>query len=193
MIKQSILARTDLLEIIREIAVKIAGVYQSGHKIMLAGNGGSAADAQHLAGELVNRFYFNRPALAAIALTTDTSVLTAIGNDDSFDKIYARQIEAIGVEGDLLIGISTSGNSPNIINAVNECKRKGIMSVGFTGQGPNRLTESADYCIRVPALETPRIQECHILIGHTICAVVEKLMFQGSMPEVTQNVFQAGR
>lgn len=179
-VKQSILARNDLLELIGQVALRIIEVYQNGHKVMFAGNGGSAADAQHLAGELVNRFYFDRPGLAAVALTTDTSVLTAIGNDYSFDKIYARQIEAIGVNGDLFIGISTSGNSPNIINAIHECKRKGIITVGLTGQGPNRLTESVDYCIQVPVRETPRVQECHILIGHTICALVEKVIFRGS-------------
>lgn len=180
-ITQEILANDDLIELIRQVALKIAAVYQNGHKVLLAGNGGSAADAQHLAGELVNRLYFDRPGLPAIALTTDTSVLTAIGNDSSFDAIFARQIQAIGMNGDLFIGISTSGKSPNIVNAFYECKTRGVITVGLTGQGPNRIAEIADYCIQVPASETPRIQECHILIGHIICAAVEKLIFQGNI------------
>jgi D-sedoheptulose 7-phosphate isomerase len=180
MIKQEILANRELIELIKQVALKTVEVYQNGHKVLLAGNGGSAADAQHLAGELVNRMYFDRPGLAAIALTTDTSVMTAIGNDSCFDKIFARQVQAIGVNGDLFIGISTSGNSPNIVNALHECKLKGIFTVGLTGKGSNQIAEIADYCIQVPASETPRVQECHILIGHIICTIVEKAIFQDS-------------
>lgn len=191
-IKQAIEVNNDLLELIRKVALKIIEVYQNGHKVLLAGNGGSAADAQHLAGELVNRLYFDRPGLAAIALTTDTSVLTAIGNDAGFDKVFARQIEAVGVSGDLFIGISTSGNSPNIANAFNECKTKGVITVGFTGQGPNRITEIVDYCIQVPATDTPRIQESHILIGHIICALVEKIIFQGGFQGGFRGGFRGG-
>jgi D-sedoheptulose 7-phosphate isomerase len=188
-IKQAILADGGLIGLIKEVALKTVAVYTGGHKVLLAGNGGSAADAQHLAGELVNRLYFDRPGLPAIALTTDTSVLTAIGNDSSFDEIFARQIQAIGVSGDLFIGISTSGNSPNIVNAFHECKTKGVITVGLTGQGPNRVAEIADYCIQVPATETPRVQECHILIGHIICAVVERAIFQNGFRDDSRSGF----
>lgn len=180
-IKQAIMANDDLLELVRQVALKITGVYQNGHKVLLAGNGGSAADAQHLAGELVNRLYFDRPGLAAVALTTDTSVLTAIGNDSSFEMIFARQIQAIGVNGDLFIGISTSGNSANIVQAFYECKTKGIITVGMTGEGNNKMEQLADYCFKVPSSETPRIQESHILIGHIICSIVEKAIFKGDL------------
>lgn len=178
-IKQAIIANDDLLELIRQVAIKIIEVYQNGHKVMFAGNGGSAADAQHLAGELVNRLNFDRPGLPALALTTDTSVMTAISNDSSYLDIFSRQIQAMGVQGDLFIGISTSGNSANMVRAFDECKAKGIISVGLTGQGNHRIGQLADYCIRVPSSETPRIQECHILIGHIICAIVEKAIFSG--------------
>jgi D-sedoheptulose 7-phosphate isomerase len=178
-IKQTILADDALVALIGEVAQKVVEVYRNGHKIMLAGNGGSAADAQHLAGELVNRLNFDRPGLAALALTTDSSVMTAISNDFNYNEVFARQVEALGVQGDLLIGISTSGNSVNMVRALEQCKTKGVITVGLTGEGPNRISEIADYCIRVPAGETPRIQECHILIGHIICSIVEKVIFNG--------------
>lgn len=181
MIKKAIFEDDNLVALIRQVALIIVEVYTRGNKVLLAGNGGSAADAQHLAGELVNRLYFDRPGLPAIALTTDTSVMTAIGNDSSFEMIFARQIQAIGAKGDLFIGISTSGNSANIVNALHECKKKGLITVGLTGQCPNRITEIADYCIQVPASETPRVQECHILIGHIICAIVEQAIFRGNI------------
>ena len=163
-----------LINQITDIAVK---TYQKGNKILFAGNGGSAADAQHLAGELVSRFYFDRPALPAIALTTDTSILTAIGNDYSFENLFSRQIEANGNKGDLFIGISTSGNSLNIIKAIEICKKKGIVTVGLTGKSGGKLADLCDYCIKVPSQETPRIQEAHILIGHIICSVIEEFLF----------------
>lgn len=132
---------------------------------MLAGNGGSAADAQHLAGEFVSRFYFDRPGVASIALTTDTSIPTAVGNDYGYEKVFARQIRAQAVKGDVFIGISTSGNSLNILEALKICKEKSVLSVGLTGESGGKMAELCDYCIKVPSNQMPRIQESHILKG----------------------------
>lgn len=176
-VKKDILADHTLTELIREVALKTTEVYQRGNKTLLAGNGGSAADAQHIAGEFVSRFYFDRPGLASIALTTDTSVMTAIGNDYGFEQLYARQVQANGVKGDMFIGISTSGNSKNILKALYTCREKGIITVGLTGVSGGSMSELCDYCIKVPSDEVPRIQESHILIGHIICAVVEESIF----------------
>jgi D-sedoheptulose 7-phosphate isomerase len=164
-------------QLICEVCEKAIETYQNGKKILLAGNGGSAADAQHLAGELVSRFYFDRPGLPALALTTDTSILTAIGNDYGYESIFSRQIEANGYQGDLFIGLSTSGNSLNVIKAMEACKDKGIITVGLTGITGGKLAGYCDYCIKVPSAETPRIQETHILIGHIICAAIEDALF----------------
>lgn len=150
---------------------------KGGKKILLAGNGGSAADAQHWAGELASRFYYDRPGLPAIALTTDTSVLTAIGNDYGYDYTFARQIEALGQAGDVFIALSTSGNSPNIVRAVSTAKARGLHVIGFTGQGGGQLAPLTDLCFRVPSSETPRIQEGHEFIGHLLCGLVETGMF----------------
>lgn len=150
---------------------------RGGNKILFAGNGGSAADAQHWAGELVSRFYYDRPGLPAIALTTDTSILTAIGNDYGYDYVFARQVEALGRAGDVLIAISTSGNSANIIRAVDVAKARGIKVVGFTGENGGKLGPLADLCFQVPSNETPRIQEGHEFIGHLLCGLVEIEMF----------------
>ena len=149
---------------------------RSGGKLMFAGNGGSAADAQHWAGELVSRFYYDRPGLAAIALTTDSSILTAIGNDYGYDYTFARQVEALGRTGDVLVAISTSGNSPNIIRAAEAARARGVAVVGFTGEGGGKLAPLSDICFRVPSTETPRIQEGHEFIGHLLCALVEAEM-----------------
>lgn len=176
-IKKVILESNELTSLIKEVSELAANVYKKGNKTLLAGNGGSAADAQHLAGEFVSRFYFDRPGLPSIALTTDTSILTAIGNDYGYEELFARQVQANGVSGDLFIGLSTSGNSKNIIKALQACKEKGIITVGLTGQHGGAMSELCDYCIRVPSNDTPRIQESHILIGHIICAVVEKAIF----------------
>lgn len=176
-IKQAILSDTQLTELIRIVSEKTIEVYKNGGKTLIAGNGGSAADAQHIAGEFVSKFYFDRPGLASIALTTDTSILTAIGNDYGYEKLFSRQIEANGVSGDLFIGISTSGNSKNVVEALKSCKEKGITTVGLTGMNGGQMDELCDYCIKVPSTETPRIQEAHILIGHIICAVVEESLF----------------
>ena len=156
------------------IAEEISSSLQQGGQLLFCGNGGSAADAQHLATELVSRFYCERGALNAEALTVNTSALTAIGNDYSFDRVFARQIEAKGREGDVLIGISTSGESKNIIEAVKYAKSINMKTVVFTGKQNSTLKQLADIAISVPSEDTPRIQEMHILIGHIICEMVEK-------------------
>ncbi|MGE5329791.1 MAG: SIS domain-containing protein [Deltaproteobacteria bacterium] len=176
-IKQIIHKDESFSKLIESICEEAVNVYKSGKKILLAGNGGSAGDAQHMAAEIVNKFYFDREGLPAIALTTNTSILTAIGNDYGYENIFARQIQAYGIEGDMFIGISTSGNSPNIIKALEECKKKKIVTVGLTGSSGGNMLELCDYCIRVQSEETPRIQETHILIGHIICSVIEKAIF----------------
>lgn len=150
---------------------------QSGTKILIAGNGGSAADAQHFAGELVSRFYFDRPALAAIALTTDTSILTAIGNDYGFEDVFARQIQALGKQGDVFIAISTSGNSSNILKAIEQAKLKGLKVIGLTGRTGGKMKAMCDICLCAPSDSTPRIQECHLLIEHSLCACIEETLF----------------
>lgn len=164
------------IQIIDAVNVSIAAL-KAGNKIMFAGNGGSAADAQHWAGELVSRFYFDRPGLPAIALTTDTSILTAIGNDYGYDYVFARQIEALGQAGDVFFAISTSGNSKNIVRAIDAARAKGVRVIGFTGQGGGAMAEKCDICFRVPSTETPRIQEGHESLGHLICALIEQEMF----------------
>jgi D-sedoheptulose 7-phosphate isomerase len=149
-----------------------------GKKPILFGNGGSAADAQHIAAELVGRFAFDRPALPALALSVNSSCLTAIGNDYGFDVVFARQIEALGGSGDVAIGISTSGNSPNVVSALAVARKMGLHTVALTGGSGGALKTAVDHCICVPSIETPRIQECHILIGHTISELVEESIFQ---------------
>lgn len=175
--KAKILNDENLIEMIKKVALEVTRVYKEGKKTLLAGNGGSAADAQHIAGEFVSRFYFDRPGIPSIALTTDTSILTAIGNDYGYEKLFARQVQAQGVEGDIFIGISTSGNSANIVEALKVCREKGIISVGLTGESGGKMNGMCDYCIKVPSDKTPRIQESHILIGHIICAIVEEELF----------------
>ncbi len=176
-VKQKLLDNQELMDLIQEVALKCVEVYKNGNKTLIAGNGGSAADAQHIAGEFVSRFYFDRPGLASIALTTDTSIITAIGNDYGYEKLFSRQVQANGIKGDIFIGISTSGNSANVIEALKECEEKGIITVGLTGEKGGKMAEMCDYCIKVPSNETPRVQEAHILIGHIICAVVEEAIF----------------
>ncbi|WP_096025794.1 D-sedoheptulose-7-phosphate isomerase [Campylobacter lanienae] len=176
-VKNQILQDKALIELIQKVALITTNAYKNGFKTMLAGNGGSAADAQHIAGEFVSRFYFDRPGIPSIALTTDTSILTAIGNDYGYDRLFARQVQAQGVKGDIFIGISTSGNSINIIEALKVCKEKEIISIGLTGQSGGKMADLCDYCIKVPSNCTPRIQESHIVIGHIICAIVEEEIF----------------
>lgn len=146
-------------------------------KILLAGNGGSAADAQHIAGELVSRFAFDRPGLSAIALTTDTSILTAIGNDYGYERLFARQVQALGAPGDIFIAYSTSGRSPNIVCALREARSLGIKCVGLTGNGEREMSNLCDYLLQVPSHRTPKIQEGHLILGHILCGLIEQHIF----------------
>ena len=150
---------------------------KTGGKIMLMGNGGSAADAQHIAGELVSRFMFDRPGLSSIALTTDTSILTAVGNDYGYEQIFARQVSALGRDGDVLIGYSTSGTSPNILAGFNAAKGIGVSCVGLTGMKTGKMEDLCDEILRVPSVSTPHIQEGHLILGHALCAMIERIMF----------------
>ena len=175
-VKQALLADQPLLQSILQVAQRVEAALRAGNKIILAGNGGSAADAQHLAAEFVSRFEFDRPGLASIALNTDTSMLTAIGNDYGYDYVFARQIEANGRDGDVFVAISTSGNSKNVLRAVESCRARGIVTVALCGAG-GRLREVCDHVLSVPSTHTPRIQECHILIGHIVCAMVEQSLW----------------
>ncbi len=177
LVKEQILKDENLITLIKNASLEVIKAYKNGNKTLLAGNGGSAADAQHIAGEFVSRFYFDRPSIASIALTTDTSILTAIGNDYGYENLFARQVQAQGVKGDVFIGISTSGNSKNILKALEFCKQKEIISIGLSGASGGAMNELCDYCIKVPSTCTPRIQEAHILIGHIICAIVEEELF----------------
>ncbi len=168
---------TRLQSTLAQAAKACIEALRRGNKILFAGNGGSAADAQHLAGELVSRFNYDRPGLPAFALTTDTSVLTAIGNDYGYEYLFARQIEAVGMSGDVFIGISTSGRSPNVLNALRKARDKGLVTVGFTGRMGGEMPHLCDYCLHVPADATPRIQEGHISLGHTLCWLIERALF----------------
>ena len=151
---------------------------RNGRKILLAGNGGSAAEAQHIAGELVSRFAFDRPGLPAIALTTDTSILTAIGNDYGYEKLFARQVQAHGQKGDIFVAYSTSGKSPNILLALQEARQRGLVCVGMTGSRGQSMQEFCDYLLEVPSNETPKIQEGHTVLGHILCGLVENTLFK---------------
>ena len=175
-VKQILLSDESLMEQVAKVADLMIAAYRAGHKTMWAGNGGSAADAQHMAGELVNKFTFDRPGLAALSLSTDTSIITAVGNDYGFDRLFARQVEAQGCAGDVFIGISTSGKSPNLVNALAACKEKGIKSVAIVGANPCPM-DDYDYVLHVPSTVTPRIQECQTLIGHILCYIVEQELF----------------
>lgn len=166
-----------LLAAVEDIANTCVAALQRGNKILFAGNGGSAADSQHMAAELVSRLRYNRPGLAGIALTVDTSALTAIGNDYSFENIFSRQIEAIGREGDVFIGISTSGKSPNILKAFTAARERGMTNVGFTGAQAPLMSEHCDHVLNIPSRETPKIQEGHILLGHIVCAMIEDIIY----------------
>ncbi|EAJ8917513.1 D-sedoheptulose 7-phosphate isomerase [Campylobacter jejuni] len=177
LVKEQILKDENLITLIKNASLEVIKAYKNGNKTLLAGNGGSAADAQHIAGEFVSRFYFDRPGIASIALSTDTSILTAISNDYGYENLFARQVQAQGVKGDVFIGISTSGNSKNILKALELCKQKEIISIGLSGASGGAMNELCDYCIKVPSTCTPRIQEAHILIGHIICAIIEEELF----------------
>ena len=175
-VKQDLLSDAAVMEKVSIVADVMIKAYRASHKTLWAGNGGSAADAQHMAGELVNKFTFDRPGLPALSLSTDTSIITAVGNDYGFDRLFARQVEAQGCLGDVFIGISTSGRSKNIVEALKACRKKGITSVAIVGADPCPLDE-ADHVIHVPSTVTPRIQECQTLIGHILCYLVEQSLF----------------
>jgi D-sedoheptulose 7-phosphate isomerase len=163
-------------ETILAAAEIVAACLASGRKVLFFGNGGSAADAQHLAAEFVNRFRIERPPLAALALTTDTSILTSIGNDYHFDEVFAKQLLALGAEGDVACGISTSGNSPNVVKALEAARAKGLRTIGWTGRG-GRLAELCELVLRVDSAVTARIQETHITLGHILCELVDRILF----------------
>ena len=177
-VKEKILGSPEILESINRVCEVCVEAYKKGNKILIAGNGGSAGDSQHIAAELVARFEKNRKGLPAIALTTDTSMLTAIGNDYGFERLFARQVEAQSKPGDIFIGISTSGNSKNIVEAINVAKEEGVITVGLCGEG-GQIPNMVDYNISVPSNCTARIQESHIVIGHIICGVIEDSLFSG--------------
>lgn len=168
---------TQLLSIADHIANQCITALKNGKKILFAGNGGSAADAQHLAAELVSRLRYNRPGLAALALTTDTSALTAIGNDYAYENVFSRQVESLAQPGDVFIGISTSGKSPNILKALKAARAQSVVTIGFSGAQAPLMAEHCDALLCVPSRETPKIQECHIMFGHIICAIIEDVIF----------------
>jgi D-sedoheptulose 7-phosphate isomerase len=176
-VKQNILQNEELLNIIEKVVVAVVTAFKNGNRIYFCGNGGSAADAQHLAAEFSGRFYTDRKALPAEALHCNTSYLTAVANDYSYDAVYARLIDGIGQKGDVLIGLSTSGNSGNIIKAFETAKEKEMITVGFTGDSGGKMKSLCDYLLNVPSSDTPRIQESHIMIGHIICQLVEERYF----------------
>lgn len=176
-VKQQLLKDQDFLQKIETVVDVISAAFNAGNKVLFCGNGGSAADAQHLAAEFSGRFYKNRKALPAEALHCNTSYLTAVANDYSYDVIYARLVDGIGVKGDVLLGLSTSGNSVNIIKAFEVAREMGIVTIGLTGTTGGVLKAVSDYLFNVPSTTTPRIQESHILIGHIICELVEEKVF----------------
>jgi D-sedoheptulose 7-phosphate isomerase len=176
-VKNKILADEMFVRRIEEVSKKIADAFENGHRLYLCGNGGSAADAQHLAAEFTGRFYTDREPLPAEALHVNTSFLTAVANDYSYEQIYERGVKAHGRQGDVLIGLSTSGNSKNILLAQIEAKSRGMLVISFTGESGGKMKDSCDYLFNVPSSDTPRIQESHILIGHIICQLVEEQLF----------------
>jgi D-sedoheptulose 7-phosphate isomerase len=175
--KRDLLHSAVLVSIVAKVSEILIKALRQGNKVLLFGNGGSAADAQHIAAEFVGRFAFDRPALPALALSVNTSCVTAIGNDYGFDQVFSRQIEAIAHPGDVAIGITTSGNSPNVLRAATAARKIGLQTVGLTGRSGGKLKECVDLCVCVPSDETPRIQECHILVGHIISELVEYELF----------------
>ncbi len=176
-VKNKILNDDALLAKVEQTAKLIAEAFRNGHRVYLCGNGGSAADAQHLAAEFTGRFYSDREPLPAEALHVNTSFLTAVANDYSYDEIYQRAVKAHGRKGDVLIGLSTSGNSKNIVLAQEEGKKRGMIVISFTGEGGGKMKDSCDYLLNVPSKDTPRIQESHIMLGHIICEMVEEELF----------------
>lgn len=165
---------------VEAVVTACVNALRAGGKILIAGNGGSAADAQHIAGELVSRFAFDRPGLPSIALTTDTSILTAIGNDYGYEKVFARQVQALGRAGDVFIGISTSGKSPNVLAALKEARAMGLVCVGFTGANGGSMAQLCDHLLETPSAKTPNIQEGHIALAHIVCGLIESSCFPKS-------------
>ncbi|HWY37444.1 MAG TPA: D-sedoheptulose 7-phosphate isomerase [Bacteroidia bacterium] len=176
-LKTSLLTNKSLLETIEKITSEIIHCYKHQGKVLWCGNGGSAADAQHLAAELTGRYYYDRPPLSSEALHVNTSYLTAVANDYSYEEVYSRLTKGIGKKGDVLIGLSTSGNSANVVNALKVANEMGMITVGFTGEGGGKMKEHCKYLVAIPSKDTPRIQECHMLFGHSICEVVETSLF----------------
>jgi D-sedoheptulose 7-phosphate isomerase len=176
--KQQILDDDAFIKKIENAVDIIVHAFQQGNKVLFCGNGGSAADAQHLAAEFSGRFYKNRRALPSEALHCNTSYLTAVANDYSYDVIYARLIEGLGNDGDVLVGLSTSGNSPNIVKAFEVAKEKNVITIGFTGANGGKMKDISDHLFNVPSTDTPRIQESHIMVGHIICELVEEKLFK---------------
>jgi D-sedoheptulose 7-phosphate isomerase len=176
-VKKQLLADVLFLEKIKSVIEVITSAFQNGNKVLFCGNGGSAADAQHLAAEFSGRFYLDRKALPSEALHCNSSYLTAVANDYSYEVIYSRLIEGMGVKGDVLIGLSTSGNSKNILNAFTTAKQMGVITIGFTGDSGGKMKDVCDYLLNVPSNDTPRIQESHIMVGHIICELVEAKIF----------------
>lgn len=176
-LKNELINNPVILKSVQQVVEEIINSYKKGGKVLWCGNGGSAADAQHLAAELSGRFYYDRPPLFSEALHVNTSYTTAVANDYSYDVIYSRLVEAMGQKGDVLIGLSTSGNSKNVVNAIERANQQGLITVGFTGQSGGELGYICKYLINIPSMDTPRIQECHMLLGHTICELVESGLF----------------
>ena len=176
-LKRRWLAQPRLLKQLLALAEAAVAVFQNGGRLLLAGNGGSAADAQHVAGELVGRFLRERAALPALALSTDTSILTALGNDYAFKIVFARQVEAQGRRGDMLLGISTSGNSANVVEALKTARARGLITAGLTGRGGGKMAPWCDHCICIPSRDTPRVQESMLLLEHMLCGLIEDSMF----------------
>lgn len=177
-VKQNILSNPLLIELIEKVSDECISSLNAGGKILFCGNGGSAADAQHLAAELSGRFYFDRDPLNAEALHVNTSFLTAVANDYSYDEVFSRSVKAQGKKGDVLIGFSTSGNSQNIVKAFETAKALDMITIGLTGESGGKMKSVSDFLINVPSTDTPRIQESHILIGHIICEIIENRMFK---------------
>lgn len=176
LVKQQMLGNDEILKAIQDAANHCISALKNGKKIILAGNGGSAADAQHIAAELVGRFETERAGLPALALPTNSSTVTAVANDYSFDNIFRRQVQALGQAGDIFIGISTSGNSSNVIAAIEQCNEQGMMAIGLTGEAGGDMLELCDLCVRVPSNNTARIQEAHITIGHILCSLIDSAL-----------------
>jgi len=175
--KQKVLSNANVIKAIKATTDAIINCFEADGQVLFCGNGGSAADAQHLAAEFSGRFYFDRPPLNSEALHVNTSYLTAVGNDYSFQEIYARMIQAKGRNGDVLVGISTSGNSENILRALVQAKKQGMITIGFSGETGGKMSDLCDIMIPIPSNDTPRIQECHILVGHIVCELVEAHLF----------------